>query len=114
MADKTMHYPPKLDDADVVFGGALYMPRMEDLPEEYRCERADACRVAEHLFFKGGRLSDYGYLCREDVDFGDALRAIKAVLGSFQPKHEHKIATVGWMIDKWFARAAGKEGDDGT
>lgn len=102
-----MDQPPKVSDVDIAFGGCDHMPDVKTLPEDYRNERAHACTVAQDLFFKGGKMADYGYTCREGVDQNDAIRAIRAVLGSFQPKHEHKIAAVGWMIDQWFVRDAG-------
>lgn len=36
------------------------------------------------------------------VDAHKALRAIKAVLGSYEPKHEHKEAACAFMLSEWF------------
>lgn len=39
---------------------------------------------------------------KEGINPEIAFRHIRAVMGSFQPKHEHKIAAVRWMFDNWF------------
>jgi hypothetical protein len=41
---------------------------------------------------------------REGVDPEKAFRAIKATLGSFAPKHQHKEAAVAYMLSCWFAK----------
>jgi len=41
---------------------------------------------------------------KDGVDVKKAMRALKAALGSFEPKHEHKMAAVGYMLSQWFDR----------
>jgi hypothetical protein len=102
-----MHPTPTLDDIDVAFGSISFLPAMADLPPEYRdgwYRGYAGCKAADALFFDGGSLSALGYEPRDGVDPQAALRALGAALGSFQPKHEHKIAAVGWLIDQWFVK----------
>lgn len=105
---------PKLDDPRVVFGDISHMPKWGDLPEEFRrgCFSHPWCRVAENWFFNGCKFDADGKLIvgsvklhpKDGVDQDAALRAIKACLGSWAPKHEHKIAGVGFMFSEWFDR----------
>lgn len=103
---------PDVPDLAVAFGDTSHLPAMEDLPEEFQREQHPACRVARKLFFHGGTLREHGYVPRENINAGKATRAIGAVLSSFEPKHEHKIAGAGYMIDLWFERASDPNAED--
>lgn len=93
---------PDFDAPTVVFGARLETyPKMEDLPEEFRREKHPCCDIAQSLFFKGGSLSDHGLKFKPEVDGKKALNAIRAWLGSWDPKHEHKIAAVGYALSQW-------------
>jgi hypothetical protein len=98
---------PDVTDVDMAFGKIRgLLPAWDALPAEYRRESASGCRVASGLFYKGGKLSDHGLKPRDGVDSAKATRVLRACLGSFQPKHEHKIAGVGYLIDQWFEPSA--------
>ncbi len=108
---------PDLDGPSVVFGDIKHMPAYSTLPAEFQDYHYNPHCEAVHAWFFGGAARDgdaitfdkHGevlrYVPREGVDANKALRAIKAVLGSFSPKHEHKIAACGYMLDQWFERA---------
>lgn len=100
---------PEMTGADVAFGNTKHMPKMADIPEEFRKERSRYCDVAQIWFFKGAQSTDKGIkagsfilTAKPDVDAHKALAAVKAVLGSFEPPHEHKIAACGYMLSEWF------------
>jgi hypothetical protein len=60
--------------------------------------------IASQLFFHGGRLPDHGIDLRSDLSQekrDNAFRALQACLGSFAPKHEHKIAGVAYLLSEW-------------
>lgn len=42
---------------------------------------------------------------REGVDVHAAKRHLAAVLGSFEPKHEHKTAAFAFLCNEWFSDA---------
>lgn len=50
-------------------------------------------------FFNG--LKEYA-VAVEGVNFKDAHTHIKVILGSFEPKHEHKIAGRAYLASMWF------------
>lgn len=106
-----LEIPQGLDRLDVTFGNIKHMPKYDTLPEEFQRERHPACDAVQTWFFSGAKGADKGieiegtvWKAREGVDPGKALAAIKSVLGSFEPKHEHKIAACGYMLDQWFER----------
>jgi len=100
---------PELDDAEMAFPAHAPIPSWDDLPEEFRTgwhSNNKWCDIASTLFYKGGSLEEFSLTPKEGVDKKKAIRAIKASLGSFQPKHEHKIAAVGYMLSQWFDHTA--------
>lgn len=77
------------------------MPPREEIPEEFKFGRANPWTdLMGVMFFEGANL---GFLVpRAGFDKIKALRHIRAVLGSFQPKHEHKSETVAYLMSLWF------------
>ena len=100
---------PEVDGIDAAFGSIKHMPEFSELPEEFQKTRGPYCDAASMWFFKGGKrdgrtlhIDGIELTAKQDVDVSKALRAVKAVLGSFAPKHEHKIAACGFMLSEWF------------
>jgi hypothetical protein len=104
---------PDLDDPSVAFGDIKHLPKRKDLPEEYQNDwHRDSqpfCRAVSMWFYKGCQVNGNSliingvtFVPKEGVDFQKALRAIKAVLGSWAPQHEHKIGGAGYMLSQWF------------
>jgi hypothetical protein len=102
--------PEGLTVADVAFGNIKHMPKYDTLPEDFKKHRGNEyCIAISHWFFKGAKKAPNGieidgviFRARPGVDVGEALAAIKAVLGSFEPKHEHKEAACAFMLSEWF------------
>ena len=103
---------PELDGPSVVFGDIKHMPKYETVPAEFKNSRNVYVQAVSMWFFKGARfehnvltVDGVEFHPRPDVDAKKALRAIKAVLGSFEPKHEHKEAACAFMLSEWFEKA---------
>lgn len=101
---------PELDDLDVAFGKANHMPKYDSLPVEFQRQTHPACEAVSTWFFAGAAsvegaivIDGTKWTPREGVDFMKALRAIRALLRSWEPKHEHKIAGCGFMLNEWFS-----------
>jgi len=97
--------PKQVTGADVVFGGRMneLLPQWKDIPEEFRRETATAKKwtdVVDTWFFCG--LKNAQWKPKEGINQADALRHLKAIMGSFEPKHEHKTAAVAFLMSKWF------------
>lgn len=93
----------EISDLDVSLGAKLHaFPRMDEIPKEFHDHNNKFCMIASTLFFSGGKLQDHGLAPRKGVDRIQAFRAIKAFLCSFEPKHEHKTAAVGYLLSEWY------------
>lgn len=109
---------PDLDGPSVVFGDISFLPKRNDLPEEFQRDwhrnSHPWCGLVSHWFYNGADAASKDSLtikgvtlrAKDGVDFGKACRAIKAALGSWEPQHEHKIGGVGYLMSIWFDRDA--------
>lgn len=101
---------PELSDMDVMCGDIKHMPKFETLPDKFQdfCNNLYCDAVANwsysggNMFLTGVAISGDIFTAKDGVDSTKALRAIKAVLGSWEPKHEHKLAACGFMLSEWF------------
>jgi hypothetical protein len=88
------------DGMDASFGANIRdYPKMEEVPKHDLHRRYED--VVSSLFFRGGRLADYGLSLNAGLDHRAAMTAIKALMCSFEPKHEHKTAVVAWALREW-------------
>ncbi len=95
----------EVDGPSVAFGGNMerLLPDYAAIPPEFK----DGDTKWNQLFsawFYGG-LKDLKLKARDGVDEKKALRHIRAVMVSFQPKHEHKEAGVAFLLSQWFEDA---------
>jgi hypothetical protein len=89
---------PAFDAPAVAFGATIgQYPDRKTIPEVPRRYHD----VVSSLFFKGGTLEVYGLRLKASVHKARAMAAIRAWLGSWAPKHEHKTETVAWALSEW-------------
>jgi hypothetical protein len=82
----------------------VLMPSREDIPEEYwNYNDSWHCQLFSDMFFNGVR--DLVLMPKDGIDPELAFRHIKAIMRSFQPKHEHKTAACCYLLDQWFETA---------
>lgn len=100
---------PEVTGLDVAFGNIKHLPKFESLPEVFRRDSHPACRAIGDWFSSGAKSFPNGikigkrtFTAKPGVDSSKALAAIRSVLGSFEPKHEHKIAGCAFMLNEWF------------
>jgi hypothetical protein len=93
---------PDFDAVSAAFGadGKDYLTR-DQMGDEFYQDRNRYTRTAQLLFFRGGKLEDFGLRLKKEIDSAKAHRAIRALLSSFAPKHEIKIGTVGYALSQW-------------
>jgi hypothetical protein len=60
------------------------------------------CKQAETWFFRGVDRAKSTIKPKKGIDTDKAFRHLQACLGSWQPKHEDKIAGVGYLMSLWF------------
>lgn len=99
-------YPIKEDisDAMLAFPANVegIMPAMKDIPEQYRRGHTPANSFAAQWFFNG--LKNPKFYPKAGVNAEKAFNHLRCILGSFQPKHEHKEAAVAFLLDEWFEK----------
>jgi len=101
--------PIPVSQVDLAFPAHAHrlMPPMEAIPEEFRHDGARSSPVAEkwlgfqrQWFYKG--LEGVKFARKEGIDAETAFRHLQCIQGSFQPKHEHKVAAVAYLASLWF------------
>jgi len=91
----------EVSDLEMAFGVENQkIPKTSDIPQEFWDEKTYWNKLFSTLFFKGGEITNI--IPKEGVDSDKALRAIKAVMRSWEPKHEDKEAIVAYMFSQWF------------
>lgn len=82
------------------------LPKWDEIPEDFRREHGSARAWTElcNRWFAAG-LSGQEIVAKDGVDRTIALRHLGACMGSFEPKHEHKISGVAWLMSQWFELA---------
>jgi hypothetical protein len=93
--------PVKLAATEVAFPANVVgrlLPRWEDLPKEFRQDSTDYCHFVSRWFSVG---SSFKPKVKEGLDEQDVWRHLKACMGSFEPKHEHKVAGVAYLMSLW-------------
>lgn len=96
--------PQDISDATVAFPASVthLMPAYDKVPDEFKRGRNAWVRLMTTWFYKG--LVGAKFTPKAGIDKTKALRHISAVIGSFEPKHEHKEAAVAYLLSLWFDR----------
>lgn len=99
--------PHYVDDATLAFPARVVgtlMPDREDLPEEFREYEAGShvWRNIADLMFAGKPLDECDLTVNDGIDAEDARRHVLACLRSHEPTHQHKIASVAYLLSRWY------------
>jgi hypothetical protein len=92
---------------DIAFGvNALkYMPTWEEIPEDFQREYGEAKKwvnIVDDWFFNGIKITSC--VMKEGIDRNTAMRQIQIIIGSFEPRHEHKTSAVAYLMSLWFGK----------
>ena len=101
---------PEINRLDMAFGKIDHMPKYDSIPEEFKRWSGNPYADAVSSWFYSGAKPHAGgieidgvkFTAKPGVEAGKALAAIKAILGSFEPKHEHKTAGCAFLLHEWF------------
>lgn len=85
-------------DVEVAFSTTRLLPKSADIPQSFWLGNVYT-RLAEALAF-GREVPEGEVSLIEGLDEENLVRCINAHLSSCSPKHEHKIAGVGFMISQ--------------
>lgn len=95
--------PHEVDAVTVAFPAVVVgtlLPLEADIPKEFTNHRNPWCRFVEGLFFDGGRLPKP----KDGIDDNAAGNHLMAVLGSYEPSQQHKIAGAGYLASLWYEK----------
>src|SRR3990172_3759845 len=92
--------PQEIDDVTAAFPASVaqLMPPVEKIPEEFKFWKGTRWNELMAKWFYSGLSISSKFYPREGIDTERALRHIRAILGSFQPKHEYKEASVAYLL----------------
>lgn len=88
-----------ITDPELVFGASRLLPVWDDIPEEFKVGRNVYCKLAASLLY-GTELPKLEVTMTDGFTPEVLQRCVQAHLASFEPKHERKMAGVGFMISK--------------
>ena len=77
------------------------LPRWDEIPKEFQsCNAHDPyTKLASRWFYQGVSKSELVF--RDDIDDDTAIRHLSSILRSFDPKHEHKMSGVAYLMSLW-------------
>ena len=99
-----MLMPKDVGNLEMAFGGDMgkLLPSMKDIPAEfYMFGTAKECEIISEWFFEG-LPKETKFIPKNGIDEKIALRHIIAILKSWEPKHEHKMAACAYLLNLWF------------
>jgi len=103
----------EVPELEAIFPGAVkhLMPRWEEIPAEFKEYRGTKWNgVFNDWFYHGAK--NVKYKPKPGVDTAKAMRHVRAVMGSFEPKHEHKEAAVAYLLSQWFEDISYEKGGE--
>lgn len=96
-SDKITFLPKDVDDVTMHFGGIKgLMPPRESVPDRFTW----GDRLFNDWFYRG--LKSIELTPKDGIDRDKAVRHIRTIMGSFEPKHEHKEAACAYLFELWF------------
>lgn len=94
----------KVTGLDLAFPATVkhLMPKYEDIPEEFLhwSPNDKWQKFFGDMFYHGIKIVELKP--KDGIDGQDALRHLRVIAGSFEPKHEHKEAAVAYLASQWF------------
>lgn len=125
--------PPEVSDVEIAFPANVleWMPEWEAIPDEFKRDSRfpyeldaiaddDWPMIVYCWLFRGFGDTELAFHGKDGVDPEKAFRALRAIAGSFAPKHEHKEAAMAYLMDCWLEKVTGwktpapekEDGDD--
>lgn len=93
-----------MSDAEITYGTTKGLPDYKTIPDEFRfMGEGHWNKLFSRLFFgsrDGKRL--VGFKPKKGIDPEQAWRHIRALMCSWEPKHEHKEAGVSYLMSQYF------------
>lgn len=97
------YQPVEINDAELVFPANVVgklLPAYNLIPEEFRRNRTRWNKLVD-TWFACGLIGDDVPKIKEEFDQTTVWRHLRACMGSYQPRHEHKTAGVAYLMSLW-------------
>lgn len=106
----TFGTPTTVSDTLLAFPSSTpgLMPAMDDIPDEFLAGKTVWNEFARAWMF--GLMTEPQFHLAEGVDGSLSYRHLSAILGSFEPRQEHKEAAVAYLCSRWFTKVVAAEG----
>ena len=95
--------PKPCDPIMMAFGGGedfqKLLPPWEIIPDEFKHFNGRWNHFMSDWFYCG--LKNFNPVYKPGVDGNTAFTHLRTIIGSFEPKHEHKEAAVAWLASLW-------------
>lgn len=94
--------PIEISDVDFAFPARAleWMPALDEIPVEFREGLTLWNKAADRIFY--GSMEGIELEPKEGIDPYKAGRHIMAIMRSYAPKHEHKIAACAYLMSRFF------------
>lgn len=96
--------PIDVDSLTMAFGAGeqfrKMMPPKDSIPPEFY--RHTKWNDLFSRWFFTGLPKETEFVAKPGIDKAKALRHIRTIMGSFEPKHEDKEAAVAYLLSLWF------------
>lgn len=94
--------PIEISDVDFAFPARAleWMPAWDEIPAEFQEGLTEWNKAADRIFY--GSMEVIELEPKEGIDPYKAGRHIMAIMRSYAPKHEHKIAACAYLMSKYF------------
>jgi len=106
MTENKLKFEPKeVSDVMLAFPANVckeHLPAMGQIPEVFKDNLGHpTVTLVENLAYGKFRGAQVSFKPREGLEGEPVWRHILACLRSFEPKHEHKISGVAYLVDEW-------------
>ena len=82
------------------FGKIDHIPAWEEIPKEFKHGHTKWNQLFSEMFYNG--LAELRLAPKQGVDTQKAMAAIRSIMRSWEPKHEHKEAACAYLFSEWF------------
>jgi len=76
------------------------MPPYDEIPSEFKQFRNKWVLIFQDFFYFGAK--NIQWKAKAGVDEKAAVRHVRTIMGSYEPKHEHKTAACAYLMSLWF------------
>lgn len=96
--------PKDMSDVEFAFPAhvvGVYLPEEKYIPHDFLRFKGGKWTHLADIWFAQGLKGEHPLKVRKEFDERKVVRHLGCCLKSFQPRHEHKIGGVGYLMSLW-------------